>query len=298
MAVLVLLAVGIGAVLFFTREPSADGRTLSEWLALRPGGLFIADQTDVTNAVLKIGTKAIPVLLRKIGARDAEWKIKFHERYGDYRWGKNFSYDWSHTAHEQQEQAEYGFLILGNQAVGAIPQLSTMLADSNRDRDIGLSAATALYRIGPSAWPLLKAALTNPAPLVRENSLASLYNNAQGEDITQFWPYVLRLCNDSNSQVRSFAILLIGQHFEQPESADVIIHALTDPNVDTIERALIELMLPNIHANALRTIPALLPLLAHTNAEVRWYATNALFNIDPATARKLGISVQHSPRTY
>jgi hypothetical protein len=61
LSVVAVLTAGAAALNYFTREPSVNGRSLSEWLDINAINRTTGrDNSDVTNAVRAIGAKAIP----------------------------------------------------------------------------------------------------------------------------------------------------------------------------------------------------------------------------------------------
>ena len=100
-----VLASTVLAILYATREPSVDGRTLSEWLRRIRESQSASDNSDATNAIRKIGVKAIPVLLEKFEARQPAWKS--HLASG---WGQNILPDrWLYAADYERQEALIGF---------------------------------------------------------------------------------------------------------------------------------------------------------------------------------------------
>src|SRR6185503_20998362 len=77
----VLLAAGVGTILFLNNEPRADGHPLSYWLQLGSA----QDANDIFSeskhpneeadaAVRKMGERALPILLQKLRATDPKWR--------------------------------------------------------------------------------------------------------------------------------------------------------------------------------------------------------------------------------
>src|SRR5437868_6767664 len=69
-----LLVAVVGMIAWLTlgqREPVYQGKDLNEWLHCYDGGLDPALRKDVDEAVQRMGTNAIPVLLRRIRTTDS-----------------------------------------------------------------------------------------------------------------------------------------------------------------------------------------------------------------------------------
>src|SRR5205809_503822 len=106
------------------REPMFEGRTLTSWLEwhvptssanppFNSPGWHKADE-----ALRRIGTNAIPPLLRMIRAKDPPPPVlKLLEMAGRHRWTRvNYR-----RASQRNEEAEYAFRVLGTNAVSAVP---------------------------------------------------------------------------------------------------------------------------------------------------------------------------------
>lgn len=155
---------GLGAVLCRSnsREPEYAGRTLHSWLAkaeevwLR-GSALTKDpvQDEVASAVRKIGTNALPELIRLLESRDGAISR------GLAAWGHACPELPFHPAGAEQKhiRALLGFKFLGPVAGPAVPKLIALLQSS--EEETALLAARALARIGPAA--------TNAVPSLIKN---------------------------------------------------------------------------------------------------------------------------------
>lgn len=284
LALCAVFVAGVLSLVYFTREPSTDGRTLSQWLRL--GSEFhhpSRDNTDVTNAIRKIGVKGIPILLDKLTATDAAWKRMFANKWGD----RFHAYRWTHPALNQHYEAVYGFSILGTQAGIAIPELTRMLSLTNNS-----FSASALARIGPEGWAVLKSGLTNPIPFVRANALMGL--NDSRIDLQDVWPEVLARRHDTNVQVSWCAIYVILGRPERPESISVVAEGLKHPSPQIQMLTLAKLRDWGTNAAA-PVAPLIISFLTNANYSVQRYAKFALLKADPAAARAQGIPENGPP---
>jgi hypothetical protein len=279
-----MMAVAIAILFFRTREPVADGRTLSEWLE-ESQHVFNADPAAATNAIRKIGPAALPFLLNKLQAKDPAWKTALQE--SDYR--DKFPFRWLHSASRQNQQAQAGFAILGAEAAPAIPELWKLMSDPDR---AGL-AGVALGYIGAPARSVLKAALTNQTPPVRIAALMGL--SVHRIEIEEFWPDVLRLSRDAHSTVAFEALRNVIDHLEHPDAIEAVRHALANTNAPATQVG--TLLLLTIRAevstnfNPTNFISDVLPLLGSKDRKfsVKQYATDFLLTHDPVTAAAHGI---------
>ena len=126
-----------------TKEPSYQGRTLTEWLQTGEKGEWVRPNSPhyyplVTKSVAPvkaIGTNGIATFLRLIQAHDSKLKRfirSLHDRQSliDLR----FLPDW-----EKQNMGIRGFMILGTNAISAVPALLQLMHDGNGDAAFGAS---------------------------------------------------------------------------------------------------------------------------------------------------------------
>jgi hypothetical protein len=137
-------------------EPYANGQSLSTWLRegaeLHSGSSvevrFSAE--EIEEALRKIGPRAIPHLLARLDEMDPPWKLKLSEWQSRTDWLPDGVEVEFRFAHERHYEAVFGFSVLGEQAVAAIPELEKRLGGTN-----GYVAAIALSEIGGAAVPVL-----------------------------------------------------------------------------------------------------------------------------------------------
>lgn len=191
------------------REPSFEGRFLSEWLAQYTERVWGNWERRASNAgflaVRDIGTNAIPTLI--------EWL-----REPDTLAPPNVSADRSMLVGA-------GFEILGTNAAPAVPELARILNESNSTRSAGL-AIGALRRIGKEGLPPLRAALENPVFPYRQGVAASIGSSVYlGTNLTEFVPLLVRCLSDTDERLVQTAIEAIGQLRLSPE---ISVPALTN----------------------------------------------------------------------
>ena len=166
----ILTVVGIGTVMvenhLFPKEPSYQGRSLSEWLVdvgnihyYQPPGKAV----KAAEAMRKMGTITLPFLLADLG----------DERYKTYARSQD-----KRAPDQRNSQAIWAFDALGSIGKPAIPELTRILKQHPS------SVPCALAGIGRDALPELLKALTNADFIVRDNTAACLANAIGNGKIT------------------------------------------------------------------------------------------------------------------
>ena len=121
----VLLLLGWLAFLTWSeREPSYNGKALSEWLYQRRGYTnsaagWIPIEDASTAAVRAIGTNGLPTLVRMVASHDGTMKLKLMKLLNSQRLIRLRL----HTEFEKQTSAATAFQILGTDALPAVPAL-------------------------------------------------------------------------------------------------------------------------------------------------------------------------------
>lgn len=313
LAVLVVVIAALAWEIFREREPEYQGKTLSEWLE---NYTFIRDTSETAEqielrrtksreadeAVRNIGTKALPFLGKMLTGKDskfvtrlkelAEWQNIIHFRFADRL--------------DRQLRALEGVRVLGKQAGPLIPMLGRAL----NEQDIGTFdiSAEALVYIGPEAFDTLISALTNTDARLRccvtshlsewklaDESREALdygplpFSKEEADSLSErALPVLLKLMQDPDYRVRGVAIRSLGHIHRQPDKViPEILKALNDPREKTHQVALNTLCLYGEQAQA--AVPAIIKALEDTDPNIRESATNALRQVDPKAAEKLGI---------
>ena len=243
------------------RDPVYDGRPLSAWLQqYQVNGVINLDRTEQTlhadteadEALRKIGTNAVPLLLRWIQAHDSALKLNLVNLVGKQQWVK-IHYTRAETLNMEAARA---FGTLGSRASNAVPELikiySRNISDDSED-----AIVYSLGYIGPSA--------SNAVPLL------------------------LMQAGRTNDYFRIGAIWALGQIHARPEIVVPVVTKLlhnSDPQVNyESARAL-----GRFGSGASSAVPTLIECL--NDKPVDWLTNNlreALTKIDPEAAANAGI---------
>src|SRR6266404_5673866 len=135
---LVLLAVGLKPA----REPEYMGKRLSEWVELGYTSApqfwippWFVDGTRATpeavdKAISRIGTNAVPYLLKWIRYESPPWKRRFYTRVSPLLQHLNSSWSWSDKQMVRAEHAVCALSAVGTNASGAIPTLAAIMNEA------------------------------------------------------------------------------------------------------------------------------------------------------------------------
>jgi hypothetical protein len=135
---LVLMAV-VWAVLR-DREPTYDGRTLSEWAGLSPGR-----EKEGSDAIRHMGTNTFPTILKWLRYKPSPWKVRMLERLmpGPNWIRPRFLISW---LNDEQAKARviHTYNVLGVLQEEAAPIGPEILRLSYDKSDVGIGALDAL----------------------------------------------------------------------------------------------------------------------------------------------------------
>jgi hypothetical protein len=201
LAILVALAI-LGVVSYHLfrvpREPVYQGKPLSAWLQTynpaSPSNRGSPAWKATDDALSHIGTNAIPFLLKSLRARDSSLKLRL------VAWAQKQHLIKIHfvPAAERNIQASRAFIVLGNTAKDATPDLIKAYEETE-----GVEARSAIEDVfawvGPDARPAL--------------------------------PLLLRAATNSNNRVRANALWALGEIRAEPNSCvPALLQGLNDPD--------------------------------------------------------------------
>ena len=277
---LALLAVGstvFAADAVGPDEPVIEGERLSAWLEHYERSIPVPENGGAPKmraraeaAVRKLGTNAIPWLLFELSAKEPtqgdELPTNFHS-------GEAIRRRWT---------AATAFGILGPSAKSVTTSVIPLL----NDKQTSYTAATALGGLGVETIPVLIEALTNAHACARESAARVL--GLFGPKAQSAIPALIRCAADKDDSVRAFATFSLGQIGREPA---VVVPTLIANLQDTSHSARwnAACALGKFGDKAKIAIPALRQVLRGADADVREVATNALRQIDPEGAGKMGV---------
>ncbi|MEW6303041.1 MAG: HEAT repeat domain-containing protein [Verrucomicrobiota bacterium] len=181
-----------------TPDPMFKGRHASEWID-------DLDQKDeqardkARAAVNELGAQALPQLLVRLQAQDSHLKSRAMEWLAK-RTGRSMV---RYMAEHQHRVSDLGFMLLGEKAAPAIPELMELTANSaSMSR-----AADALQRIGKPAIPALLEGLGSPEPLTRQVACWRLGSMR----VAEATPPLIVLLRDTDARVRNDAAEALGE---------------------------------------------------------------------------------------
>jgi HEAT repeat protein len=165
----------------FPDDPSYNGKRLGTWLVTRNEGE--ADLTPAAkDAIRHLGTNAIPALLKRLAYMRPPYCF---------------------SPIQTNINAAGGFIVLGEQAMPAFPELERLMGSSNEN--VAISAMIATCGTGSNAIPFLIKGLTNQLPRVRSmaaDTLAGSFNQRFPEQVKPAILLFVKLLNDPDDDVR------------------------------------------------------------------------------------------------
>jgi hypothetical protein len=210
---LVALVAAIAIIyLCIPKEPRYQGRSLSSWIdndvnSYRsvPGS---AKWQAADNAVVQIGTNAIPTLLRWASAKDSELKVEIMSRVNP-RVPTRFQI---RTDRQRQREAILGFQCLGAIAKPAWPVFVQWTTNSDPDRRlIGLNCLTATCVDKETLLPILSRLIKDSDGRIRlpaEQCLLTQYPHAREASEVNKFPILIETSNATNREdVRYFIFI-------------------------------------------------------------------------------------------
>jgi hypothetical protein len=251
----VLLLAVVGTIAWLSMRPDAEdpvcqGKRLSVWLgSYDPHTRYLSLSPEADEAVRQLGTNAIPLLLRRLRAKDSPFKEKLYALAQKQHVIK-VSYT---SATRQHLQGAAGFEVLAASGKSAVPALIELYSQDNSD-------CYALYYLS--------------------DSLASV-----GPDAKAAVPALIHRLGHTNENVRFGAASALGQIHSEPQVVvPALISCLSDQSPTGRMNAAIALW--QFGPDAKAALPALTQLLADSDADVRKSAKDAIEHIDPEAAAK------------
>jgi len=290
--VLMVMA-GLGVFLLRQREPVHDGRTVSQWLEIAESPLSFVEgraaaeeALDAANeAIGRIGSKAVPVLLRKLKSDDryrrpaANLWNSFANRVLPSSWYSTL-YVKVESAFDHQQQALHGFRIIGTNADSAVPGLKDFLSEPK----LATNASRCLAYIHTSdALNALASGLANPNPNTRFHCL-NFMASYDDEALRPFSESIKLLTGDTDESVAGLALALIGGLLTEQDVVRLSLPKLKDSRPNVQRRAL-----HNLFFGPETSMQAISECFSSLDLKNRVLATNALLSINPYRAPEFGV---------
>ena len=225
-ALLAVVALVVGVLISSrTREPSYNGRTLSEWLEIyltaeKATGTIRQNGRTAAEAVRAIGTNALPFLL--------EW-IRYEQNPWQRRLGKAIDAGFAPAALDRLTFSEQrmkrsatagkGFRILGPDARLVLPDLLRMANDTNSPLTAD-RACVAMSYLGSDVIPYVVEALTNANhPLHQQAPSIAFEMGYLGTNAASLVPLLVQGTQDSSDYFAFRSIRALGSLQLSPEIA-------------------------------------------------------------------------------
>jgi hypothetical protein len=261
------------------QEPMCQGKPLSFWLrgydlrpdfpdvgwsnayrgrsdAYFPGG--IRDWRTADEVVDRLGTNAIPSLLRMIRAVDDPLEARLMRPLRRHRWVRSV------PAWFRNFEAACAFERLGENAKAGVPALIKIYQE-HRSAESVIAAVRALGSIGPPAEEAV--------------------------------PCLLNAVTSTNEAICCRALSALGKIHARPGLVvPVLMRCLADPRASV--RQLAALSHGNFGKDAAPAIPALLQLLNDGETLVEFFAARALEKIDPQSVPWAGVNTNGAGRGH
>jgi hypothetical protein len=257
LAMLIVAVVGgAGWLALRPREPVYEGKTLSEWLdgdvrSQSPSSWTISAKHS-KNAMIQMGTNAIPGLLLRLRAKDSplmDKLVALAQKQHFYKFKQRL------PARIRRAQGEAGFWNLGAEGKSAVPELIVMYEQKSL-RECRESVANALGSIGPEA----KAAV----------------------------PAIVRGLSDMNEVDSNYAAEALGLIHAEPELAVPALVKCLDRHYFLLRQNAAR-ALTRFGADAKPAVPTFVKLLGDSDQEVKQMAKDALAKIDPEALAEAGV---------
>jgi hypothetical protein len=228
--VLALAVIGGVVWLLVPGEPQYQGKSLTHWLRsldtspLEFTGLAPETNQPAAQALLQMGSAAVPYLVRELRVGDTAWKVRLRGWLGRESFlGIDLT-----PAYVRQRRAIQACYALGPTAKAAIPELTERLSE----RRISQTLRTfALAATGPEALPSMIGALTSSDPEVRLYT-SSAFRNVSFDAEAAVPALVTCLSDPQDYRIRCEAAMALAHIRKRPE---VVVPALTQNLSDTNE---------------------------------------------------------------
>lgn len=259
-------------------EPSENGRCLSDWLLLygrdRLSHRDLAKDADAA-AVRRIGSNAIPCLLKWMQYTPPEWK-KWLQHQIMPRLPAMANHFFADTREAKAEASVEGFRILGPLGIAAVPRLSTLM-NNPQSAKLRQRAMEALTGVGKEGVLTLANSIQDQTTIDWESVVNQLtVANEENADFTLALPVLLRSRKSSNEVVaeRAERIILRFANFNAGGFSVQLADMLRDSDLE-VQISALEVLAQMGHG-ASQVFDRVAPMTSDSDILVRQAATNTL----------------------
>jgi HEAT repeat protein len=261
-----------GFTFFFivNREPSYQGRSLSDWLiaAMKTSDTNLYVETQV--AIKQMGPKAAPYLVSWLTYEPSDLKRRIL---------KNLPWEVEDRKQDRAMVAEWALVVLGGDAKPAVPELTRLLNAPTEDNR-PLTVAKILGQLDVLGKPALKEAIVSTNSSMRHRALFGI--PSLGTNATDLIPYLMNALNDPDPHCRREAAIALKRLKANPEPVLLILTTnLADVSPDRRSAALHGLAV--FRERSTPALPQITNLLNDRNGFVRSAAADAIKRITSST---------------
>lgn len=286
---LMLLGLFAAAVVWVTwpgeREPSYQGRRLSEWITSYNS--HPRDQ-EAGDAIRQIGTDALPSLLRWIEYEEPGWRYRLLHWLDARPSGATNDFLrrlFEGPAVARARSAVMGFEALGEKALPAVPDLARILYQARSGLRMQ-NASSALANLPGDTVLLLAEGLTDKSADTRVSVASYLrglrvFPKESFIDPAPAVPLLVKAMNDGDPRIVTAAATSLGRLALQVDlSVPALTNKLCSSPTDEIRVAAAR-ALAGFQGQAHTAVPSLVRALSDRSIAVRVAATNALYEVAP-----------------
>jgi hypothetical protein len=283
---LACLVIAICLLALATREhePCYKGKPLRSWLD-DLADYSVSQREEAKQAVLQIGSNAVPSLVRYIrysppfGKKSAVTAFNKLSRYPitGHIIPCSLTYD---VAEVRAETAIQSFHILGQAGSAAYPQLTRLACDATQPEVSTRAIKVLVFTSG--ATNAVHEVLSHACPQIQFETLIYMGQQSVYFPPRVLWPDLIQLLHSGDDDViRLAAALLVEVKHSQPEAMlAIFIDALRSPKFKVRTQALVSI--ETFDTAAIPVVPLVTPLLDDPDLSVRKEATNFLRMFAPA----------------
>lgn len=280
-------------LVFRDTEPSEFGHPLSYWVELLESGpsvesfLPVKDggYHDATNAIVRVGTNALPLLTKWIRYEESPWRTKISHlaQKVPVELVKAYAESLIRTPRAEvlANGAQKAFGVLGDVGAPAVPELAGMVNDREAP-DVARRAANALLSMGTNGLPVVLGVLRDRGHPCRRSCIDGLFRIPGVSKVaSEVVPVVAQCVNDTTDpQIARPAVMLLGDLKTEPASSvPALVAGLS--STDSFVRSACAEALMRFGNEAVVAIPALINALNDGSSSVRVSAGCALRQIAP-----------------